>query len=37
MHIFASKYVKQKLPELRGEIDQPSIIDGEITTPFSYL
>lgn len=37
MHIFASNIRSKKLPELRGEIDQSSIIDGKINTPLSLI
>ena len=33
----ASKYVKQKLIELKGEIDKATVIVGDINIPFSIM
>lgn len=33
----ASEYIKQKLPELKGEIDKLTVIAEDAHTPFSMM
>ena len=37
MHIAVSKYVRQKLIELQGEIDESTIIAGDFNTPLPII
>ena len=37
LNIGASKYIKQILPDLKGEIDSNTIIVGDFNTPFTTM